>query len=82
MTGLTMYDLPKRYPLWLRLRVWLFGRAKLHAPVDESVTFMRFPVLPIRWIYLAKCPRHGYYESTLHGYKEYMNCPECEKERR
>ncbi len=66
----------KKYSLWQRFWVQVNGRAylgyKLLPRQDHPVK-----------IYLAKCPAHGYFEDTLHGFEpdDYMNCPECLKER-
>jgi hypothetical protein len=67
-------DNTMKYSLWQRAKVRMFGRACLGY------------VLKVGWScptknYLAKCQEHGYFEDTLHVHREYMNCPECLKER-
>jgi hypothetical protein len=33
-------------------------------------------------LYVAKCKKHGLFLDTPHGYKERLDCPECEREER
>lgn len=62
----------KKYSRWQRFMVWLTGRVELGYRYETGVYYPRK-------FYLAKCPRHGYFEDTLHGFDDYMNCPECMK---
>lgn len=57
-----------KYSIWQRFLVAVKGRVYLEVRGGLK-------------IYLTKCPRHGYFEDSLHGYKEHMNCPECMKKR-
>lgn len=63
----------EKYSLWKRFVVWAYGRAKLE---KRQLPGWKAPSM----FYVAKCPLHGYFEDSLHGYREYMNCPECLKE--
>jgi hypothetical protein len=66
----------KRYSLWKRFIVFLNGIAKLEQrPIPSTGNIV--------WFYLGKCRKHGYFEDYSHGFEgeEYLNCPECLKER-
>lgn len=53
-----------------RFLIWLFGR------VEVGTRFEAGWSKPMK-LYLSKCPKHGYFEDNLHGFEDYMTCPEC-----
>lgn len=58
------------YPLKTRLKVRVFGMAKLDVRQPENFT------APTQF-YLARCKIHGYYEDYLHGHDGYVYCKKC-----
>lgn len=59
--------------LFKRIVIRIFGHIYLEHRLYEGWT----ESLPF---YLAKCSKHGYYESYPHGYEQELRCPKCLEE--
>ncbi len=58
-----------KYSWWKKLIVLINGKAKLRMGWYSNGNPVQF--------YLVHCKKHGYFEDTLHGFDEYVYCPEC-----